>query len=66
MSEQTTSQVVTLTQKIGLSVTGSSWFVYRADVTEWLNFGTAILGFVAAVWTLANLWKHRNKKAKKS
>jgi len=64
VSEQTTSQVVTLTQKIGLAVTGGSWMVNKADVTEWLNFGTSVLGFVAAIWTLANLWKHRNKRGK--
>jgi hypothetical protein len=61
-NEQTTSQVVTLTQKIGLTVTGSSWIVHRADIADWLNFGTSVLGFIAAVWTIFNLWKHRNKK----
>jgi hypothetical protein len=54
MSDNTTNQVITTTQKIAAVVGGAGMGLSIADVTAWLQLIGAATGAIVGVWMVAD------------
>jgi hypothetical protein len=54
MSDHTTNQVVTTTQKIAAVVGGAGMGLSIADVTAWLQLIGAATGAIVGIWMVAD------------
>jgi hypothetical protein len=54
MSDQTTNQIVTTTQKIAAVVGGAGMGLSIADVTAWLQLIGAATGAIVGIWMVAD------------